>query len=117
MRRLLRDGRQLRWANSGANKISYANLDGSGGGHVATGLATVNRPAGVAIDPAAGRIYWANSQAGHVGVSFVKLDGTGGADVTTTGATKIEAGFPRFSRLPPGAGPPRSQARRASARR
>jgi hypothetical protein len=73
------------WGNAfDANKISFANLDTSAGGDLATTGATVAGPAGVAIDPAAGRIYWANF-GGQI--SFANLDGTGGGDLATTGAT------------------------------
>jgi hypothetical protein len=39
-------------ANSLQEKISYANLDGSGGGDVNVGSATVNLPIGVAAEAA-----------------------------------------------------------------
>ena len=45
-----------------ANKIYFANLDGSSRGAPATvntGTATVNAPWGIGLDPAAGKIYWA----------------------------------------------------------
>ena len=48
------------WANGSDNTISFANLNGSGGGNLNTAGANVERPAGVAVDPAAGRVYWAN---------------------------------------------------------
>ncbi len=73
------------WANNGDNKISFANLDGTGGGDLSTGSATVDRPKGVAVDPAAGRIYWANG--GGDKISFANLDGTGGGDLSTGSAT------------------------------
>ena len=48
------------WAN-GNDTVSYANLDGSGGGGLLNlSGATPDGPRGVAVDPAAGRIYWAN---------------------------------------------------------
>ena len=67
------------------NKISYANLDGSGGGDLATGKATVSEPWGLAIDAAAGRVYWANNDGNMI--SYANLDGTGGHDLNTAGAT------------------------------
>jgi len=76
------------WTNFGGNDISFANLDGSGsGGSVnTTGATAPNQPAGVAIDPAAGRIYWATANGGKI--SFANLDGTGGGgDLNTAGAT------------------------------
>ena len=39
--------------------ISYANLDGSGRRDLNALGATVSNPVGVAVDAAAGRIYWA----------------------------------------------------------
>src|SRR5436309_1032098 len=74
---------RIYWANYNANKISFANLNGSGGGDLNTGAATVNYPTGVAIDSASGRIYWANNGAGTI--SFANLDGSGGGDLTITG--------------------------------
>jgi DNA-binding beta-propeller fold protein YncE len=74
------------WANGGNNTISFARLDGSGGGDLPTTGATVAGPRGVALDPAAGRIYWANT--GNNTISFASLDGSGGGgDLATTGAT------------------------------
>src|SRR5437764_8898858 len=64
------------WGNAN-DTISYANLDGSGGGNeLNLSGATPNRIRGVAIDSATGRIYWANS--GSSTISYAKLDGSGG---------------------------------------
>jgi DNA-binding beta-propeller fold protein YncE len=76
---------KLYWANYGNNTISYANLDGSGGGDLSTTGATINGPSGVAIDPATGRIYWTNFDG--TTISYAKLDGSGGGELTKTGAT------------------------------
>jgi hypothetical protein len=77
---------RIYWANSGANRISFARLDGSDGGDLVTTGATVDGPAGVAIDSSeGGRIYWANRNADRI--SFADLNGTGGGDLATTGAT------------------------------
>lgn len=70
---------------AGGNTISYAHLDGTGGGTLNTNGATVSGPDGVAIDPAAGRLYWANDHANTI--SYASLDGSGGHDLNTTGAT------------------------------
>ena len=69
------------WSNTSGNKISFANLDGTGGGDLFTGVATVNNPQGVAFDPTAGRIYWANVVGNKV--SFANLNGSGGGDLAT----------------------------------
>ncbi len=74
---------RIYWANRGNDTISFAKLDGSGGGgQLSTAGATVSLPAGVAIDPAAGRIYWANEADDTI--SFAKLDGTGGGGQLST---------------------------------
>jgi DNA-binding beta-propeller fold protein YncE len=73
------------WTNGPGNEISFANLDGSGGGDLSTGAATVNDPSGTALDPAGGRIYWANFSGNKI--SYANLDGSGGGDLTTGSAT------------------------------
>jgi DNA-binding beta-propeller fold protein YncE len=73
------------WSNASGNKISFANLNGSGGGDLFTGSATVKNPQGVAFDPAAERIYWAN--ASGTKISFANLNGSGGGDLATGSAT------------------------------
>lgn len=67
--------------------ISFANLDGSGGGGDldTTGATVPSFPEGVAIDAAAGRVYWGNGSG--TGISFASLAGGGGGDLNTTGAT------------------------------
>jgi DNA-binding beta-propeller fold protein YncE len=76
------------WAGYGNDKISFANLDGSGaGGDLNIGAATISEPLGVAIDIAAGRIYWTNDAAPNIGYAY--LDGSGGGDVNTAGVTSV----------------------------
>jgi DNA-binding beta-propeller fold protein YncE len=83
------------WSNAGG-RISYANLDGSGGGNVNTTGATSgvgNEYFGLAIDLATGKVYWANYNVGHPNedaISYAALDGSGGGTLDTTGAT-VEA--------------------------
>ena len=74
------------WAN-GNNTISYANLDGSGGGgQLNISGATANGARGVAVDPVAGRIYWGNQ--GNNTISYANLDGSGGGgQLNVTGST------------------------------
>ena len=64
--------------------ISHAALNGSGGSDLSTSGATVSGPIGVALDPAAGRVYWANMEAQNI--SYANLDGSGGGNLNTTGA-------------------------------
>ena len=82
---------QIYWGNvSGSNPISFANLDGSGGGNLTTTGATPEAPWGVTIDAAAGKIYWVNNDnnIGQTdGVSFANLDGSGGGTLNTPGVT------------------------------
>jgi DNA-binding beta-propeller fold protein YncE len=78
------------WVNravSGTPSISYTSLDGSGGGHdIAVTGATLSGPFGLALDPAHGRIYWANVVGNKI--SYANLDGSGGGhDLNTTGTT------------------------------
>jgi DNA-binding beta-propeller fold protein YncE len=78
------------WTNFSGNSISFANLDGSGGGGTltTTGATAPNQPAGLALDPAAGRLYWGNANGGKV--SYANLDNTGGGgDLNTAGATTL----------------------------
>jgi DNA-binding beta-propeller fold protein YncE len=78
---------RIYWGGYGGSppKISFANLDGTGGSDLNTTGATLEEPLGVAIDVVAGRIYWANDAAPKI--SFANLDGSGGGDLNTTGAT------------------------------
>jgi hypothetical protein len=73
------------WSNYPDNSISYANLDGSGGGDVDTTGATTAGIQGLDLEPGAGRIWWANANADVI--SYANLDGSGGGDLDTTGAT------------------------------
>jgi hypothetical protein len=74
------------WGNGGNNTISYANLDGSGGGGQLNISGTLpNKPHGLAVDPTAGRIYWAND---NNTISYANLDGSGGGgELNLSGAT------------------------------
>ena len=76
---------RIYWSNYAGNSISYAALDGSGGGTLPTGAATVFGPMGLAIDSAKGRIYWGNWGLGGPdergdgkSISFARLNGSGG---------------------------------------
>jgi hypothetical protein len=71
---------------------------------VVTGVATVNTPTGVAVDPALGRIYWANFLANKL--SFANLNGSGGGDLTPSGVTPNHPTFPVLLPAPAGTGEP-----------
>jgi DNA-binding beta-propeller fold protein YncE len=78
---------RLYFTNEGNGTIGFMNLDGSGGGTLNTGTATVTAPDGLAIDPGARKIYWANDVTPAGVISFANLDGSGGADLNTGAAT------------------------------
>jgi hypothetical protein len=75
---------KLYWAETGAGAgtgtangtgtIRVANLDGSGAHDLFTGE---SQPSGVAIDPAAGLIYWADAVRGAGTIRVGSLDGSG----------------------------------------
>ncbi len=83
---------RIYWTNgAGTHPISYANLDGSGGGgDLNTTGASVDTPTGLAIDTANGLVYWANE--GDNRISYAHLDESGGANLTTPGATVDQPG-------------------------
>jgi len=92
------------WANLN-NTISYANLDGSGGGQLNTSGETVDQPNGVAIDPATNTIYWGNG--GNNTISYANLDGSGGGGtLDTAGATLDNPQGPALLVAPSGSSAP-----------
>ena len=64
------------WSNAGSSKIRVGNLNGSG---TPADLfsSTEPEPYGVAIDPAAGRIYWANYDLNLGKIRVGNLNGSG----------------------------------------
>jgi DNA-binding beta-propeller fold protein YncE len=82
------------WANFDGNPptIEWANLDGSGTGIVPIASAPIDGPMGLAIDSAAGRIYWTNYGEGPFGsgdgngttISWSNLDGSGAGQFATS---------------------------------
>jgi DNA-binding beta-propeller fold protein YncE len=88
-------GGRIYWANRGIpampdthpSTISYANLDGSGGGgQLDVGTAPIFDAHGATIDPEAGRIYWANNMP-SAPIAYANLDGSGGAKLDVSGAS------------------------------
>jgi hypothetical protein len=76
---------RIYWGNGGNDTISYANLDGSGGGgELNIAGTTTSKPHGLAIDPGVGKIYWAND---NNTISYANLDGSGGGQLNISGAT------------------------------
>ncbi len=70
------------WGNDDGSAISFANLDGSGGGNIFNGA---TEAAGMAIDSATGRIYYTNEGANTIG--FLSPDGSPGGNLNTGSAT------------------------------
>jgi DNA-binding beta-propeller fold protein YncE len=67
-----------------ASTIGYANVDNSGGGELnIAGATPPDEVSGLAVDPAAGRLYWLDANLEIV--SFASLNGAGGEDVNTAG--------------------------------
>jgi DNA-binding beta-propeller fold protein YncE len=76
---------RIYWGNFSLNRVSYANLDGSGSGDLASPGVAIDEPYGIAIDPVFGRVYVAN----HAGnrITYSNLDGSGGGEFKPPGAT------------------------------
>jgi DNA-binding beta-propeller fold protein YncE len=86
--------RTIYWENvDGAGSIVWAKLDGSAGGLLNLTGATLNGPCcRIAIDPAGGRVYWANTGTGTNTIAFANLNNTGGGgELNLTGST-VEPG-------------------------
>lgn len=65
------------WLNTGAvpESISWARLDSSEGGKVEIGTTPLAGAQRLALDPAAGRLYWGNDDGS---IEFAAVNGTGG---------------------------------------
>lgn len=63
--------------------IDYMSLHGSAGGTFNTTGATIDSASSLAIDPAAGKLYWTNWDGQKI--SWANLDGSGGGDLPITG--------------------------------
>lgn len=78
------------WANYDAKPsatISFANLDGSGGGALNIGGLQIKSPEGMAYDPVTNRLYVANEGVSEKGeIAYVNLDGSSGGVFTAPGA-------------------------------
>ena len=81
--------------------ISFANLDDTGGGgHLSTtGASTPNEPLGIAIDPGANKVYWAQPLAPDDFVREREQHG-GGGNVNTTPLTPTAPDFPGLLEAP-----------------
>ncbi len=79
------------WGNtlskSGAGSIDFATVGGTGGVELDTSPATVEEPFGVALDPAAGLVFWANN-GGETPIAFAHMNDTGGGNLDTNPLAK-----------------------------
>ncbi|HVS99178.1 MAG TPA: hypothetical protein VHE08_01545 [Solirubrobacterales bacterium] len=72
------------WDNYEERSISYADIDGSGGGPLDLSGVEPDGPEGMAFDPSQGRIYAAASEANEI--VWAAVDGSGGGVLDTAGA-------------------------------
>jgi hypothetical protein len=94
---------QIFWANG--SSIGFSNLDGSNAGLLNTTGATKSALEGIAIDPAANKLYWGND--GTPTIGFANVNNIGGAgNLVTTGATTNNTAFPSLLKAPVGTGAP-----------
>ena len=77
---------QIYWSNQGGDSISHSNLAGGGGAEIPITGVSVNSPHGLAIDSAAGKVYWADWEEPTYSIRFANLDVSGGAIRNTTRA-------------------------------
>lgn len=78
------------WENTkGEGSIAWAKLDGSAGGVLSTAGVTLSSPCcRIALDPAAGRIYFVNGSK----LAYVNVNNTGGGELSLTGSTLVPGG-------------------------
>jgi hypothetical protein len=79
------------WANFTGGKISSASLAGGQGADLDITGAKAEEANGLAIDSAAGKVYWITPGAGAGTIYYANLSGGGGGEISTAGAP---AGFP-----------------------
>jgi hypothetical protein len=79
---------RIYWANTGNNTIDWATVDGNGAGQVNTTGAPISSPVGIVLDPADGKIFWANS-GGPAGdsIGWAYLNNSGGGTLNTAGTS------------------------------
>jgi hypothetical protein len=75
------------WPNFEAGTISFANLAGGGAGNLDITGATAAKANGIAIDAAAGKVYWVTATAPLGKIYYANLSGGGGGELNTAGAS------------------------------
>ena len=71
---------------SNGSGIFYADLETGAGAKLEVSGTSATEVRGIAIDPAAGRIYWSAGSGGSSRIGFSNLDGSSGQTLATTGA-------------------------------
>jgi hypothetical protein len=94
-----------------SGKVGFANTNGSGGGDVSTGAAPVKSPWGLALDPALGRLYWANEGNGGAGANInafglALTNGAGSGAINIASAPVDGPQDPVIIKSPTGTGAP-----------
>lgn len=104
-------GGRIYWVNENlgslSQEVAYASLSGGSGGGMSVTGACINcsPPTGIALDPAANRLYWSN--AFTMAISFTNLDNSGSAgDLDDSGATVSNPDYPALLESPVAAGAP-----------
>lgn len=69
---------RIYWTNFSADKISYADLNGSNAHDLDTAGAPIDGPEGIAVDSDKGRVYWANWEGDSFG--YAGVNGGGGGE-------------------------------------
>jgi len=82
----------LYWDNYGGSpdNVSFAGIDGSGGGTLNTGALVVNNPEGLAYDTVTNRLFTTSGTGPERQILAINLDGSGASSFTAPGAP-IEA--------------------------
>ena len=91
---------EIYWINYGQERISHAIVPEGGGADIPLPAEFVKGPYGLALDPAAGKIYWLNNLGGG-SIGQANLDGSGAGLLATPGATFAN---PAGLAIDPGAG-------------
>jgi hypothetical protein len=76
------------WDNYGGSpdSVSFANIDGSGGGTLNAGTQLIESPEGMAYDTASNRLFVANGTGPNGQILAINLDGSGAAAFSAPGA-------------------------------
>ncbi len=81
-----------------AGTIGWADLSGVGAGLLPIPQEFLVGPSGLAIDPAAARIYWADEFGGSI--ASASLDGSSAAYLDVSGATSTDPSYPSLLKAP-----------------